>query len=804
MEILDPVNTKIRTEYFNSIFDIDVSTWNAVTPQATGLHHNLLGIFELSGVNDLSCHYLLFKQNEKPVGKANLYEVAMDFTSLDKNLASTTRKLIKIWHPEYLNLSMAECGLFAMNGDGIATNDISLLPDIIASVDQHLVKIATLKSRDLVVFRDIPLEHYEIYERLLVPLGYSPAAGFTNAVIDIEWESIESYLNSLNSKDRHKLKTALKIEQNFDIRIGTTSSYKDLAKEMAQLWANVNASSDDYNREQLDEAFFYEAGLRLKNTSEAILFYHQEKLVAFMWNLIGTEDYHMADWGVDYNFPSYREANFYRAASLISLKRAIELGKKRMQLGMTNYTPKKLLGARMQPLVYFIKNIRTPEFTPTIARMITDAIEQPSVLDYYLTTPWHLPSMSDSEYKAIINSKIMAYPEGDALSQTETNYDINILKLGGLYSFYPDTDIAELNLASGYFFNFGKHPDVVSAGVTALQRAGATNNAAPFFSGCSSLAITVQEKIARLCNKESAQLLSSGSLIYNTALPPLLNSDSLVILDEQSNPLIWDAIAIAGCEFQAYSHNDMNDLESILQNNPDRKKLIITESVFPLFGDCANLMAIVTLKNKYKARLCVDESIAFGFFGNPDTSTEGLSAQLNLSDEIDIILAATHSGTGIDAGFVTSATGVIDHIRHQAATLLFSGNLSTFNLSTLDTALDLIATDMNLRPALIDRAEKFAESIATMGFQVIYCQLPIINLVFNDFTLLLAVQKKLLNCGIVTAAIGQPLLPPEMSVLRLTLHSDISDLQTRYLLEQFQSIAYDIKSSDQAEGSRPL
>lgn len=796
MEILDPVNIQVHSEYFKSIRDIDTKAWDSVTPRATGLGSNVLATFELSRVNNLICHYLLFKEDSNPVGKANLYEVSMDFTSLDKNLAPATRKLIKTWHPNYLHFSMVECGLFAMNGDGIAVTDNSLHPDIICIINQYLHQIATEKNLDLLVFRDIPLEHYETYERILVPLGYAPVAGFTNAVIDIAWDSIESYLNSLNSKDRYKLKAALKIEQNFDIRVGIKSDYKDLAKEMAQLWANVNASSNDYNREKLDEAFFYEAGLRLEKNSEVILFFHQEKLIAFMWNLIGTEDYHMADWGVDYNFQLYREANFYRAASIISLKRAIELGKKRMQLGMTNYTPKKLLGARMQPLVYFIKHMHNPDFSSTAARMITDAIEQPPELNYYSFTPWKLSSMLSREYKAVLTSKVRDYSAEDPFGHIEENYDIDILKLGGIYSFYPNTDFIDLHLSSGYFFNYGKHPDVIEAGTGALRCLGASNSGAPFFSGRSSLAITLQEKIARLSKQESAQLLPSGSLIYHTALPPLLKTDSLVVLDEQSNPLIWDAITITGCEFQVYSHNNMKELEEILRNNSERKKLIITESIFPLFGDSANLVSIVALKNKYAARLCVDESIAFGLIGNPRNTTLGLCAQLDLSHEIDIILASTLPGTGIDAGIITASKRIIDHICHQATPLLFAGNLSATSLSMLDTALDLSITDTSHRPALINLADKITAAVATMGFHVVYYQQPIINIVFSDFILLLAVQKKLLDMGIAVSAIGQPLLPPEMSVLRLSLNSDISDTQTQFLLEQLELLAQEIISAN--------
>src|SRR5690606_21760033 len=152
-----------------------------------------------SGINQLVCHYMLFQQDENPVGKANLYEVSMDFTSLDKNLSPSTRKAIKQWHPNFLNLSMIECGLFAMNGDGLVVSDRRYLPEVLTDVSKKMHQLAAEKHLDLLVFRDVPMEDFSIYEETLVPLGYKPVAGFTNAVIDITWSSLDDYLNSLNS-----------------------------------------------------------------------------------------------------------------------------------------------------------------------------------------------------------------------------------------------------------------------------------------------------------------------------------------------------------------------------------------------------------------------------------------------------------------------------------------------------------------------------------------------------------------------------------------------------------------------------
>ncbi|HCS66267.1 MAG TPA: hypothetical protein DIW64_20580 [Cellvibrio sp.] len=799
METIDSATTKTISKRFDSILDVSESQWDAIIPRATGLKHNVLQTLELSRVNNLICHYLAFEQGNHWIGKANIYETSMDFASLDKNLSPHARRLIKIWFPDYLNLSMAECGLFAMNGDGVVVKDPHHLTQVIPLIHNELQNIATEKNLDLLVFRDVPLEQYSIYEKILTPLGYTPSAGFTNAVIDIRWNSIEHYLESLNSKDRYKLKTALKIEEDFGIRVEITSDYKHLAKQMADLWRNVNASSDDYNREQLDEAFFYEAGARLQNNSEVILFYAKEKLVAFMWSLIGTEDYHMADWGVDYDYPQYREANFYRAASMISLKRAIALGKQRMQLGMTNYTPKKLLGAQMQPLVYFIKHQKNSAFTTIVNRMITDAIEQPPELNYYAAGSWPLDTMTADEYKSIFTQKLVDYTTNDALSRVDANYDIDILKLGGLYGFYPDIETLNLPLSSGIFVNYNHHPEIINAANKAWDNTKATHNGAPFFSGESDATRALQFKLSQMVQQEAAQLLPNGNLIHQTALTPLLDSSCLVLLDEQTSPGIWEAVGPAGCEIKTFAHQDLADLEAIIIENTGRKILIIAETAFPLFGDQTDIAALVQLKQQYDTRLYVDESLTLGLCGKNVTNTHyrlGLSAQQGISDQIDVIVASTLSGLGIDAGFVAAPTKVIEHIRHQATSLLFAGSLSAAQLAMLSTALDLAANRLTTDSELFAKTEFLTGKLIEQGFNAALYQSPIINLIFTDFMITLAVQKKLLQLGVAVAAIGQPLLPPDMSVIHLNLYEDITWEELKKLVDIFASIAIGIQLTE--------
>ncbi|GLX77745.1 8-amino-7-oxononanoate synthase [Thalassotalea insulae] len=786
MDIKEELKSDITVHKSLSIDKLVSNEWDSIVPRATGLKYDVLSTFEKSKVNNLICSYLTFKHNDKLLGKANLYEVSMDFTSMDKNLSDNARKLIKDWYPDFLNLSMIECGLFAMNGDGLVVSNEADLPNVIAKTAEDIEAVAIEKSLDLCVFRDVKINDYHHYEQVLLPLGYLPCAGFTNAVLDIEWESLDDYLLSRKSKTRHKLKNTLTIEKDFNLTIEITSQYSHLAKEMATLWSNVNASSSDYNREQLDEQFFYESGQRLNESSEAILFFHNKKLVAFMWNLIGSEDYHMADWGVDYSFEKYREANFYRAASVLSVKRAIELNKRRMQLGMTNYVPKKLLGAKMQPLIYFIKHTKNSDFTSVVTRMITDAIDHPEELNYYPKTPNWPDTMSVDTYKQLINSKSYLYNEQDVLHSVESNYEIDILKVGGLYSFYSDINDTDIDLARSNFFrcaDVGQTTDII---VKTLSDGTKNTSNAPMFSGVSNSIKSLQERFALLLNKEQSQIFPSATSIHQSVLGAILNNDSLIFIDDACHPGLWQAAQQSGAEVISYSHNDVNSLEALISQHEDRNALVVSESIFSLLGNSADLEALVSLKQQHKFRLYIDESQAFGIIGEQGA---GLAEFLNVSQDIDIITASCIPGFDIDCGIVWGTKKCIDYIKHASLDLIFSAGVSDIDSALLNYAQDNISTVIAKRTSFYHRINEFVNTLEQQNFSVIYHDTSVVTIVLSDFMLALTIQRKLLDQSIKTIVVGPPSVPEEMTLLNLRFHEDINESHLNHLRQAFSGIS---------------
>ncbi|QQO52552.1 MAG: aminotransferase class I/II-fold pyridoxal phosphate-dependent enzyme [Thiohalocapsa sp. PB-PSB1] len=787
---------RIDCEVYDSTEEIDPTKWDSLVPSATGLRHNVLKIFEYSGINNLTCQYLLFTDAiGRPQAKANLYQVGMDFTTLDPTLSATARHTLRQWHPDFLNLSMIECGLFAMNGDGLVCPNSELLADVIHETTKQMQLIADRNLLDLLIVRDVPLDRFEYYYNTLSPKGFYPVPGFTNSVIDLHWESLDEFFSELNSKNRYKLKTSLHLEEKFNISVEIIQDYEHLAPEMARLWKNVNESAKEYSREQLDEAFFRTAAQLNRGDSEIVAFFHAGKLVAFMWNLIGTEDYHMADWGVDYGFPQYREANLYRAASVFSMRRALELNKDRMQLGMTNYTPKKLLGAQFQPLIYFVKHREDASFSRALARMMTDAIQQPEPLNYFnVSDVWSQPSLTQSEYKLKLRQLQSEYQENDCLHPLEQFYDVDILRLGGLYTFHPPLHEHEDQLQLSGNNDLGLlgqlHASQASNNAFTLHHAAV--QPAAFFSGVSKEEAVLAESVAAHLQQHASIIFANGYLAHLGALSIIAHDKVTVFMDEQNSPVLWDAVKLGGAQVVAYSHGDYAQLKKALENHTGRPALIVSQAIFSLFGDRADIDVLCEIKNSAKARLYIDESLSYGICGPQGA---GLCIAEGRQDDVDIIAGTFSHAIGLEGGFVAGGARIMDYIKHNSSPLLFSNRLPTATVVMITAALDLCRGRADSGSELCEKARYLAMQLQTLGYEVVFHHYPVISLVLGDPMLALSVKKYCFDQNLMVTSLTPPIVPEDFSGIRLSLHAYLTGDDLQRIISVFKSVREVIASS---------
>jgi 8-amino-7-oxononanoate synthase len=370
----------------------------------------------------------------------------------------------------------------------------------------------------------------------------------------------------------------------------------------------------------------------------------------------------------------------------------------------------------------------------------------------------------------------VSYKPDDPFAHCEENYEIDLLKLGGLYGFYACRDQVDVNLATASFRNYRRSREMPVPG---LDEPGPDREAlgSQFFSGRSKQACALELTISRLLNKQQTQIVATGNMVHQAVLPSLLTPHTVVLMDEQNGPAFWDALGAHKGEIKTYAHNDTRELGRLLAEFQEKRKIIVTESAFSLLGDFANLREIADLSKRYQARLFVDESNTFGLIGEQGT---GLCAQWELSDHVDVIAASTIPGLGIDCGFFSAERSVIEYVKHQSAAIVFGLGVRAHTLTALTEALDSMHLTVALRKDLRRKAEDLAQRLMRVGLHVIHHDLPIVSVVAGHPMMDYAIQRLLLNERVLVSVVGPPMVAPEMTLLRL----NISELTTCEQLDE--------------------
>jgi|GEM_PF-33579 len=762
------------TTVFHSLDECERHQWDLNGFSQSGLDYSFLKTVEDSGINKLKHRYALIDDAEgETIGRANFYEVDMDFTTMDKKMTDGVKKSVKALYPDFMTFKVYEMGMFTMIGEALDVNKQEDTAFCLAQAAQHMQAYCEEENADFMLIRDVPYENLELYRKVLEPAGFYPALGFANASLPLRWECFDDYLMSLNSKDRHKLKTALKTEEKFGVQVEVINDYSTLSSELEYLWKKVNAKAKDYSREQLNEAYFIQSAKWLHENSEIIAFRYEGKLVAFMYNVFGSDDYTMLDWGVDYDFPLYSKVSLYRTASVLSIKRAFELGKSCFEMGITNYIPKKLLGATMEPLTYFVKHRDSDEYSKTLARLLTENIDLPEVL--HANKTGEQTSFTDVDWIEMIRSMQDNCSPQDVFKIADREYKHSLLKMGKIYGFYPEfrssqsSSIVNENgedvvlIGTNSYLGLNSHPGVIKASVEATQKYGSGCSGSPLLNGTLDLHAKLEKELAAFVNKPSAVLCSTGYQTNLAALSALCNRDTLVLMDERNHRSLYDGVRLSGADIALFRHCDLAHAERILKRNVGRPCLWVTDSVFSMEGTVADLSTMCDLKEKYGCRLFVDESHAFGVLGE---TGRGVSELHNVVDRVDIVMGTFSKSLASLGGFIAASEDVVEFIKHKAGGHIFSASLPAGVVAAVRESLRLVDAEPERRVQLLEKSKYMADALKEMGYMAEYNNTPIVPVVFGDETLALAAYKKFFEEGVFVNPVIPPAVPDFQSGFR--------------------------------------
>jgi 8-amino-7-oxononanoate synthase len=331
-----------------------------------------------------------------------------------------------------------------------------------------------------------------------------------------------------------------------------------------------------------------------------------------------------------------------------------------------------------------------------------------------------------------------------------------------------------LNFSSNNYLGLSHHPIVIARSREYLERYGAGSGASQLISGNGALHGEVEAKVAALKGAESALIFPSGFQANAASLAALLDKrvlgcEALVFSDKLNHASIHDGCSLAGVRQIRYRHTDLNALETALRKHHDvnAPRFIVSETVFSMDGDVADVAGLAFLAKKYDALLYLDEAHATGILGK-----NGMGLAQNLGTEIPWISMGTFSkALGSSGAYIACASAVRDYLVNRATGFVYTTALAPAVLGAMDAALDLVPQLDKERAHLLCLAERLRAHLRADGLACLGQGTPIVPLVLGDDTKALQIFEILLTKGILAVPIRPPTVPEGSARIRLTLTS---------------------------------
>lgn len=286
--------------------------------------------------------------------------------------------------------------------------------------------------------------------------------------------------------------------------------------------------------------------------------------------------------------------------------------------------------------------------------------------------------------------------------------------------------------------------------------------------GTSSCYKKLEKNLAKLFKKEACLLFNTGYQCNLGVVSSLVNRDDVIFSDKLNHASIIDGMKLSGTDFYRYRHFDYENLEKLLikHRNNYKKAIIISESVFSMDGDIADIKKLVELKKKYNCLLMIDEAHAFGIFGD---NLAGISDQENLLDEVDIITATLGKSLAGMGAFCVSNKTIINYLINKANSFIFSTALPSINIMwsnfLIEEHFELLKEKAEKLKVLICEAHKLLNDNGTT---------QIVPIIIGENNKTIKIAQQLQSEGFYILPVRPPTVPVNTSRLRLSLTTDIT------------------------------
>ncbi len=310
---------------------------------------------------------------------------------------------------------------------------------------------------------------------------------------------------------------------------------------------------------------------------------------------------------------------------------------------------------------------------------------------------------------------------------------------------------------------------VVDAAAAALQKYGTGCAGSRFLNGTLDLHVQLEKEIADFIGKDEALVYSTGFTVNSGVIACLTGRKDYIIRDDRDHASIVDGCRLSMSTNLKYRHNDMEDLEAQLQKcEPDAVKLIVVDGVFSMEGDLAKLPEIIRLKKKYDATVMVDEAHGLGVFGR---NGRGVCDHFGLTKEVDLIMGTFSKSLASVGGFITADKSIINWIRHNCRTYIFSASNTPAATAAARRSLQILQEEPQILERLWSVTNYALQRFRDEGFEIGNTESPIIPLYVRDTVKTFEVTKRAFEEGVFINPVIPPACAPQDTLVRVALMS---------------------------------
>lgn len=328
-------------------------------------------------------------------------------------------------------------------------------------------------------------------------------------------------------------------------------------------------------------------------------------------------------------------------------------------------------------------------------------------------------------------------------------------------------------LGSNNYLGLTTNENVIEAGVKAIEQYGTGCSGSRFLNGTLELHLELENELAKFLRKEAVCTFSTGFQSNLGIISAIARHGDYIINDKENHASIYDGSQLSYAKRLLFKHNDMADLERILQNVSGKGGiLIVTDGVFSMSGDIANLPEICRLAKEYGARVMVDDAHSLGVIGE---GGRGTASHFGLEEEVDIYMGTFSKSLASLGGYMAAKKEVVEYVKHNSRPFIFSASITPASCATALAALKELEAHPELVTRLASLSNYARKCYKEKGIGIIEASTPIIPIYTKDIIDTLQKAKDIYDAGVYLNPVLPPATPPDACLLRTSYMATLTE-----------------------------